>query len=95
MGAFHAALADGREAAAADMLQRLPGLANAANFKTGEAPLAAAVRARSLPLVQQLVRAGAEVNARDARGRTAREAAASGGAAEMEEWLCGYIYEHP
>jgi ankyrin repeat protein len=71
----------------AALLQRAPGFANEANPRTGEAPLHAAVRAKSLPLVQLLVGAGADARAVDREGRTPAEAAAADGAAGMAAWL--------
>ena len=85
--AFHAALQKGDAAGAAAQLKREPALANAAHPRTGEAPLHAAVRAMSLPLVQLLVQGGADVAAVDRAGRTAEGAAAADGKAGMVAWL--------
>jgi ankyrin repeat protein len=84
---FHALLARGDAGGAAALLQRAPGLANARSLKDGETPLHAAVRAKSLPLVQLLVGAGADARAVDREGRTPAEAAAADGAAGMAAWL--------
>ncbi len=71
----------------AALLARAPGLVNAA--KDGQPPLHAAVRAKSLPLVQLLVRGGADVCAADTMGRTAAEVAVADGAVGMAAWLQG------
>ena len=82
---FHRLLHVRDEEGAAALLQRAPGLANAP--KDGWAPLHVAVRVNSLPLVQLLVRSGADVRKTDALGRTAVEAAAAAGALGMAAWL--------
>ena len=70
---------------AAALLARAPGLVNAA--KDGQPPLHAAVRAKSLPLVQLLAHRGADLRAVDASGRTAVEAATAAGAVGIAAWL--------
>ena len=82
---FFALLQAGDEGGVAELLRRAPGLANAA--RDGLTPLHAAVRAKSLPLVQLLVRGGADARAVDREGRTAAQAAAADGAAGMAAWL--------
>ena len=79
------ALQLGDERGVAALLARAPGLANAA--KNGITPLHAAVRAKSLPLAQLLVRAGADARAVDGAGRTAAAAAEADGAAGLAAWL--------
>ncbi len=69
------------------VLRSEPGLVNAPDSIMGDSPLHAAVRSKSLPLVQLLVRAGADMGALDALGRTAAQAAAADGAAGMAQWL--------
>jgi hypothetical protein len=66
------------------LLRAAPGLANAPDSIMGDSPLHAAVRSKSL-----LVRAGADMGALDALGRTAAQAAAADGAAGMAKWLEG------
>ncbi len=75
----------GDEDGAAALLARAPGLANSA--KDGQPPLHAAVRVKSLPLVQLLAHRGADLRAMDAAGRTAAEAAAADGVVSMAAWL--------
>ncbi len=71
---------------AAALLARAPSLANA--LKDGrEPPLHSAVRVKSFPLVQLLVRAGADATAVNAAGETAADIAASDGAATMAAYL--------
>jgi hypothetical protein len=84
---FFRALQAGDEGGAAALLARAPGLANAA--RGGVPPLHAAVRVKSLPLAQLLVRAGADARAVDDAGRTAAAAAAADGAAGLAAWLEG------
>jgi hypothetical protein len=84
---FFRALRAGDEGGAAALLARAPGLANVA--RGGTLPLHAAVRAKSLPLAQLLVRAGADVRAVDGAGKTAAVAAAADGAASLAAWLEG------
>jgi hypothetical protein len=86
---FYHLLLKGDVDGAAALLKRAPSLANAADATMGDSPLHAAVRAKSLPLVQMLVRAGADMGAVDAAGRTAAQAAAADGAAGMAAWLEG------
>jgi len=77
-----------RDAAAATaLLQRAPGLAGALNAKNGDTALHAAVRVKSMPLVQLLVKSGADVAAVDRAGRTAEALAAADGAAGMAALL--------
>ena len=95
MVAFHSALQRGDEAGATAQLKKAPALANAAHPRTGEAPLHAAVRVKSLPLVQLLVQRGADVAAVDKAGRTAEAAAAADGAAGMAAWLRGAAQAAP
>ena len=71
------------------LLRAAPGLANAPDSIMGDSPLHAAVRSKSLPLVQLLVRAGADMGALDALGRTAAQADAADGAEGMAKWLEG------
>ena len=87
VGDFHRCVSASDMGGVAALLQRAPGFANEANPRTGEAPLHAAVRAKSLPMVQLLVRGGASVVAVDKEGRTAAQAAAVDGAAGMAAWL--------
>jgi hypothetical protein len=82
---FFVLLAKGDVDGVAVLLERMPALANAS--KDGEAPLHAAVRANSLPLVQLLVEAGADLHKEDAAGRTAEEAAAADGRRGVAVWL--------
>ena len=82
---FFRLLQMGDEHGAAELLARAPGLAVAT--RDGLTPLHAAVRAKSLPLAQLLLRAGADARALDRQGRTAAEAAAAAGAAGMAAWL--------
>ena len=84
---FFRALQVGDEGGAAALLACAPGLANAERH--GVLPLHAAVRAKSLPLAQLLVRAGADARAVDGAGRTAAVAAAADGAAGLAAWLDG------
>lgn len=84
---FYALLLAGNERGVAGLLARAPGLANAA--RDGLTPLHAAVRAKSLPLAQLLVRAGADIGALDRECRTAAAAAAAVGASGMAAWLEG------
>ncbi len=84
---FFRLLQMGDEHGAAQLLARAPGLAVAT--RDGLTPLHAAVRAKSLPLAQLLLRAGADARAVDRQGRTAAEAAAAAGAADMAAWLHG------
>jgi hypothetical protein len=95
VAAFHAALQKLDEAGAAAQLARAPGLANAASLKTGELPLFVAVRVKSLPLVQLLVVAGADVAALDKAGRTAAGVARADGATGMAAWLEGAAARAP
>lgn len=82
---FYALLQKGDRGGVAELLRRAPGLANVA--RDGLTPLHAAVRAKSLPLVQLLVQGGANVRAVDREGRTAAQVAAGDGAAGMAAWL--------
>jgi hypothetical protein len=84
---FFRALQAGDEGGAAALLARAPGLANVA--RGGTLPLHAAVRAKSLPLAQLLVRAGADARAVDGAGNTAAAVAAAHGAASLAAWLEG------
>ena len=82
---FHRLCLMGDVEGAAALLARAPGLANAE--KDGTTPLHAAVRAKSLPLVQALVRAGADPRAANAAGLTPAQAAENDGAATMAAYL--------
>jgi hypothetical protein len=78
---FFRMLLKGNETGATELLMRAPGLAHSA--RDGLLPLHAAVRAKSVPLAQLLLRAGADPAAVDSSGRTAAELAAMAGAAGM------------
>jgi hypothetical protein len=67
------------------LLRRAPGLVDSA--KDGWTPLHVAVRVKSLPLLQLLVRGGADTRVVDASGRTAAALAAADGASGMATWL--------
>ncbi len=82
---FHRLLLMSDDDGVAALLARAPGLVNA--VKDGQPPLHAAVRAKSLPLVQLLAQWGADLRAIDTSGRTAAEAAAADGAVGMAAWL--------
>jgi hypothetical protein len=86
---FYRLLRAGDLDSAAALLARAPGLALAR--KDGTTPLHAAVGAKSLLLVQLLVRAGADAHAVDGSGRTPAEVAAHDGAAGMAAWLEGVM----
>ena len=87
MASFFRSLQIGDGGGVAELLRRAPGLASAE--KDGLPPLHAAVRAKSLPLAQLLVRAGADARAVDGKGRTAAAVAAADGAAGLAAWLEG------
>lgn len=84
---FHAALQRDDVAGAAAQLKMAPALANAANPRTGEAPLHAAVRIKSVPLARLLVEGRADLGAVDKAGRTAEAVAAADGATGMASEL--------